>query len=42
VKFNNYHPADVEMYFIIADAHQEFAPVNYGNYQQLLTAGDYA
>ena len=37
------HPADVETDLLLPDAQiQEFAPVNYGNYQQLLTAGDYA
>ncbi|MBE9187232.1 tetratricopeptide repeat protein [Microcoleus sp. LEGE 07076] len=37
------HQADVETDLLLPDAQiQEFAPVNYGNYQQLLTAGDYA
>ncbi len=37
------HPADVETDLLFPDAQiQEFAPVNYGNYQQLLSAGDYA
>ena len=37
------HPADAETDLLLPDAQiQEFAPVNYGNYQELLTAGDYA
>jgi tetratricopeptide (TPR) repeat protein len=37
------HPAEAETDLLFPDAQiQEFAPVNYGNYQQLLTAGDYA
>ncbi|MBD0314267.1 MAG: tetratricopeptide repeat protein, partial [Microcoleus sp. T3-bin5] len=37
------HPADADTDLLLPDAQiQEFAPVNYGNYQQLLTAGDYA
>ena len=36
-------PADAETDLLLPDAQiQEFAPVNYGNYQELLTAGDYA
>lgn len=35
--------SDVETDLLLPDAQiQEFAPVNYGNYKQLLTAGDYA
>ena len=42
IQYQN-HPADVETDLLLPDAQiQEFAPVNYGNYQQLLTAGDYA
>ncbi len=42
IKHQN-HPADVETDLLLPDAQiQEFTPVNYGNYQQLLTAGDYA
>jgi tetratricopeptide (TPR) repeat protein len=37
------HPADADTDLLLPDAQiQEFAPVNYGNYQELLTAGDYA
>jgi tetratricopeptide (TPR) repeat protein len=37
------HPADVETDLLLPDAQiQEFAPVNYGNYKQLLSPGDYA
>ncbi len=37
------YPADVETDLLLPDAQiQEFAPVNYGNYKQLLTASDYA
>jgi tetratricopeptide (TPR) repeat protein len=37
------HPADADTDLLFPDAQiQEFAPVNYGNYQQLLTAADYA
>ncbi|MCC3475910.1 MAG: tetratricopeptide repeat protein [Microcoleus sp. PH2017_15_JOR_U_A] len=42
IQYQN-HPADVETDLLLPDAQiQEFAPVNYGNYQQLLTAADYA
>ena len=37
------YPADAETDLLLPDAQiQEFAPVNYGNYKQLLTASDYA
>ncbi|MEG4146114.1 tetratricopeptide repeat protein [Microcoleus sp. Pol12B5] len=37
------HSAEAETDLLFPDAQiQEFAPVNYGNYQQLLTAADYA
>ncbi|WP_293127611.1 tetratricopeptide repeat protein [Microcoleus sp. bin38.metabat.b11b12b14.051] len=37
------NPADADTDLLLPDAQiQEFAPVNYGNYQQLLSAGDYA
>lgn len=37
------HPGDAETDLLLPDAKiQEFAPVNHGNYKQLLTAGDYA
>ena len=37
------HPADIETDLLLPDAQiQEFAPVNYGNYKQLLSPGDYA
>jgi tetratricopeptide (TPR) repeat protein len=37
------HPADAETDLLLPDAQiQEFAPVNYGNYKQLLSPGDYA
>ncbi|NJK70515.1 MAG: tetratricopeptide repeat protein [Microcoleus sp. SU_5_3] len=37
------HPADAETDLLLPDAQiQEFAPINYGNYKQLLTPGDYA
>jgi tetratricopeptide (TPR) repeat protein len=37
------HPAEAETDLLLPDAQiQEFAPVNYGHYKQLLTAADYA
>lgn len=37
------HPADAETDLLLPGTQiQEFAPINYGNYKQLLTPGDYA